>query len=83
MNTLENFYMQKHQQESILIQENPGDENPLFKIIIPTRLNAQDQQDTDTPNTATNHTVTAKQLDNTTTDKSNTTYAVKKSHTMS
>jgi hypothetical protein len=62
MNTLENFYMQKHQQEGTLtLEQNPGDENALFKIIIPTRLNAQEQQDTDTPNTATNHTVTHSQ----------------------
>jgi hypothetical protein len=56
MNTLENFYMQKHQQEGTLIQEqSPGEENPLFRIIIPTHPNAlEEKQDTDTPNTSTN-----------------------------
>jgi hypothetical protein len=55
MNTLENFYMQK-QQYDILIQEQiPGEENPLFRIIISTHPNEHEQkQDTDTPNTSTN-----------------------------
>jgi hypothetical protein len=48
MNILENFYMQKYQQEGILIQEQiPPDENSLFKIIISTPSNAQARQDTD------------------------------------
>jgi hypothetical protein len=38
MNTLENFHMQKIQQEGTLIPEqSTGDENPLFRIIIPPR----------------------------------------------
>lgn len=48
MNILENFYIQKHQQEGTLIQEQiPSDENLLFKIIIPPHSNAQARQDDD------------------------------------
>jgi hypothetical protein len=48
MNTLENFYMQKYQQEGLLIQEQiPPDENTLFKIIIPAPTDAQARQDVD------------------------------------
>jgi hypothetical protein len=48
MNTLENFYMQKYQQEGLLIQEQiPPDENALFKIITPAPTDAQARQDID------------------------------------
>ena len=48
MNTLENFYMQKFQQEGLLIQEQvPPDENSLFKIIIPADTDAQARKDGD------------------------------------
>ena len=48
MNTLENFYMQKFQQEGFLIQEQmPPDENSLFKIIIPADTDAQARKDGD------------------------------------
>jgi hypothetical protein len=53
------IYIQKYQQEGTLIQEQvPGDENPLFKIIIPTRINTQAQYNTDTPNPTTAQTAT-------------------------
>jgi hypothetical protein len=48
MNILENFYIQKYQQEGTLIQEQiPPVENSLFKIIIPMHSNAQARQDAD------------------------------------
>jgi hypothetical protein len=56
MNALENFYMQKQQQNYTLIQEqSSGEDNPLFRLIIFTHSNAHDQKrDTDTFNTSTN-----------------------------
>jgi hypothetical protein len=49
MNTLENFHMQKLQQEGTLIPEqSTGDENPLFRIIIPPRPKEQKRQDSNT-----------------------------------
>ena len=49
MNVMENFYIQKYQQEDILTQEqNIGEENPLFKFIIHTQHNTHaPKQDTD------------------------------------
>jgi hypothetical protein len=55
MNTLENFYMQKQQDGKLIQKQIPGEENPLFRIIIPTHPNAHEQrQDIDTPNMSTN-----------------------------
>ena len=55
MNTLENFYMQNQQDGTLIQEQNPGEEIPLFRIIIPTHPNAHEQrQDIDTPNTSTN-----------------------------
>jgi hypothetical protein len=59
--------MQKQQQDGILIQEqNPGEENPLFRIIVPTHPNAHEQkQDTTHPTRPqTKHSVTTTQQDN-------------------
>jgi hypothetical protein len=49
MNATENFYIQIHHQQSLLINEqNPGEETPLFRIIIQTA-----SLNTHAPNTAT------------------------------
>jgi hypothetical protein len=39
MNILENFYIQHHQKGSLMTEQHPGEENPLFKISIPTTHN--------------------------------------------
>jgi hypothetical protein len=40
MNILENFYIQQHYRKGTLMNEqHPGEENPLFKIINPTTHN--------------------------------------------
>jgi hypothetical protein len=46
MNTLENFYMQKLQEEGTLIPEqNTGYKNPLFRIVIPPPPEEHKRQD--------------------------------------
>jgi hypothetical protein len=40
MNIMENLYIQMyHQKESLINEQNPGEENPLFKLITPTTHN--------------------------------------------
>jgi hypothetical protein len=58
MNAMENFYMQKHQYDGTLMQEQIlNEENPLLRIIISTHLNTHEQNRTLQTQPQTGHSV--------------------------